>query len=348
MSFKNSPVSAGNENAYDGYFVTDNWRISKKLTANLGLRIDRTHPFTLASTKIQGMYGGSGFYPSVSLGLWTKPGPRVGIAYDIWGSGKTVAKASFGRYNWDYGDTGASVYNLDNQVTTTYKWTDLNHDNLYEPGEVNFATGFVSQSGTTDPIINRKLEEPYTNQILFSVEQHVTSTISARVLYVFWKTYDNFATINPLRPYYNEYNVPVSVVVPNPNGTVTAGDPTITIYDLNPAYKGATSPTTLLNPFIGSEPVNRPPGREDYANSWEATGVKEARRTAYRAFLPCDEEPSIHRSSGAEPQRSFVRARSDMDPELPVESELRCAARYSALRGGSGDERYPGTAPGQF
>ena len=105
----------------------------------------------------------------------------------------------------------------------------------------------------------------------------MTSTISARVLYVFWKTYDNFATINPLRPY-NEYNVPHQVVVPNPDGTVTAGDPTITIYDLNSNYKGSTDPMKLTNPFIGSEPVNRPPGREDYANSWEATVSKRQGR----------------------------------------------------------------------
>jgi hypothetical protein len=271
LNVSNRPVGQGTELAYDAGYVTDTWRISKRFTANLGLRIDRTNPYTLASTKIQGMYGGAGMYPSVSLGTWTKPAPRVGIAFDVTGDGKTVAKASYGRYNWDFGDTGAAVYNLNNQTVTTYKWHDLNHDDLYEPGEVNLSTtgpDYVSVTGSTNPIINRALEEPYTDQVSASLERELAPTVSVRALYVFWETLDNFATVNPLRPY-GAYDVPIVVEDPGPSGTGVGG-PTLTIYDLNPAYRGSTT--------VAQEPVNRPPGRNDYANSFEGTVTKHAGR----------------------------------------------------------------------
>jgi len=269
FNVSNRPVGQGTELAYDAGFVTDTWRVSKKLTANLGLRIDRTHPCTLSSVKLQGLYGTSGNYPSVSLGLWTTLAPRVGVAMDLWGNGKTVLKASYGRYSWDFGDSGAAVYNLNNQTVTTYRWHDLNHDNLYEPGEVNLSTtgpDYVSVTGSTNPVINKALKEPYTQQVSASLEQNLTPTMSMRVLYVFWKTLDNFATINPLRPY-SAYNVPIPVHDPGPSGTATSG-PALTIYDLNPAYAGSAT--------VAQEPVNRPAGRNDYANSFEGTISKRA------------------------------------------------------------------------
>ena len=45
--------------------------------------------------------------------------------YDISGNGKTVAKASYGRYNQQLGDSYSTFYNPNTLLTTTYLWHDL-------------------------------------------------------------------------------------------------------------------------------------------------------------------------------------------------------------------------------
>jgi hypothetical protein len=263
----NRPVNQGTELSYAALFGLDTWRVSNKLTANLGLRMDYSNPFTLPSFKQQGLYGGSGFYPKIDGGAWSKLAPRVGFVLDVFANGKTVVKGSYGRYNWDFGDSFAAVYNLNNQVVTSYRWHDLNNDKLYEPGEVNLSTtglDYISATGSTMPVINKTLKEPYTHQVSASLERQLTSDISVRGLYVFWKTMNSFATVNPLRPY-SAYDVPIQVRDPGPTGTATGGPP-LTIYDYDPAYRGSA--------FVAQEPVNRPSGREDYANSFEGTLTK--------------------------------------------------------------------------
>jgi hypothetical protein len=88
-----------------------------------------------------------------------------------------------------------------------------------------------------------------------------------RGLYVFWKTVNNYATVSPLRPY-SAYNIPTQVRDPGPDGVPGTSDdgPLVTIYDYDPAYRGSG--------FVAQEPVNRPAGREDYANSFEGTVTK--------------------------------------------------------------------------
>jgi hypothetical protein len=101
----------------------------------------------------------------------------------------------------------------------------------------------------------------------------LTSNVSVRGLYVFWEILDNFQNINPLRPP-SAYDIPISVRDPGPNGVAGNSDdgPLITIYDFNPAYRGSA--------FVALMPANRPAGRDDYANSLEATLVKRGGRVA--------------------------------------------------------------------
>jgi hypothetical protein len=89
---------------------------------------------------------------------------------------------------------------------------------------------------------------------------------------------DQFQTINPLRPF-NAYNIPINMRDPGPDGVVGGADdgPIITIYDYDPAYRGSA--------FVGQSPVNRPAGRDDYANSFEATLVRRGGTIAGQATM---------------------------------------------------------------
>ena len=84
------------------FFVQDSWRATPKLTVNLGVRYGYSAPWTEVNGKL------SNLAPNGSLLVVGEPGldrfyrpdrnnfaPRVGLAYDISGSGSTVIRAGF-------------------------------------------------------------------------------------------------------------------------------------------------------------------------------------------------------------------------------------------------------------
>jgi hypothetical protein len=81
-----------------GFFAQDQWRISR-LTVNYGVRLDMLN----ARVDPQDFVGGP-FTPAHSFeGVenapnWRDVDPRLGVAWDIFGDGKTAFKASVGRY----------------------------------------------------------------------------------------------------------------------------------------------------------------------------------------------------------------------------------------------------------
>lgn len=87
----------------NGFFAQDDWRVSRKLTLNLGLRWDvltnpvevngRQSNFNIATGAIDVASGGGD--PLVD-NHYNNFGPRIGFAYDILGNGRTVIRGGFG------------------------------------------------------------------------------------------------------------------------------------------------------------------------------------------------------------------------------------------------------------
>lgn len=102
-----------------GFYVQDTATIASRLTLSLGLRFDRSSAKLLPHTKeasgnpvslvnigeelIEPLYGVNPFDQNAvqewkDLMIWNSLSPRLGLSFDIYGSGRTVFKASYARY----------------------------------------------------------------------------------------------------------------------------------------------------------------------------------------------------------------------------------------------------------
>jgi carboxypeptidase family protein len=263
----NFPVTPLNKlNAYSLY-VTDSWRVGKRLTFNLGTRWDRNRAFLPEQTKAPGQFSTGGTFPAREVNSWNRPAPRAAFALDLTGKAKTVVKGTYGWYNYDMPENFAEAYNPNASAVTTYRWHDLNANSNYDPGEVNLdpnSQDFISVAGASNNIINQDLRQPHTHEMTGLLEHEVMPNTSARVLYVYKHIVNDYQDVNVLRPF-SFFTNPIVRVDPGPDGlTGTADDlGNVSVYDYPAAYRGSA--------FVGNMRTNRPSDREDSYNTLEFT-----------------------------------------------------------------------------
>src|SRR5581483_4766642 len=85
-----------------GMFVQDDFRAYKRVTFNLGLRYDVTFPISDSNNRLANYVPSKGIV-QVGYGIsepyrtnWSNVSPRAGVAWDVFGTGKTVVRSSFG------------------------------------------------------------------------------------------------------------------------------------------------------------------------------------------------------------------------------------------------------------
>ena len=114
----------------ESLFAQDQWTI-RKLTLNLGVRFDHFNAYTDARTVPAGPFTAARSVPeSRDLPNFKDITPRIGVAYDLFGNGKTAIKGSWGRYLMGLGGGDASNLSPSNSIiqNTTRPWTDTNGD----------------------------------------------------------------------------------------------------------------------------------------------------------------------------------------------------------------------------
>jgi hypothetical protein len=187
-------------------FAQDDWRLTHKLTLNLGLRWEVYAPFSGQndfSTFVP--FEQSTRFPNAPLGLLASGGngvpdgivktqykdfsPRVGFAYDVFGDGKTAVRGAYGIF---YAARAVSLttnpeqqpFILDNTITDT-----PNLVTPYTPSADPFPYTVNLQhpqffSGATLSSIPLSAGTPYVQEYNLTVEQQLSSAWALRVAYV--------------------------------------------------------------------------------------------------------------------------------------------------------------------
>ncbi|HEX4155505.1 MAG TPA: carboxypeptidase regulatory-like domain-containing protein [Acidobacteriaceae bacterium] len=282
VNLYNYPVTQTNSYNAEAIYAMDTWKI-KRLSATYGVRWDRYHNYYGPQHKPAGQFSAVGDYPGRSILVFNDLVPRVGVAWDIFGSGKTVVKATYGRF----GDTMQSAYagnfNPNGITTTTYKWSgpcvDTGFDNVsyLQPNtscDISTDTlatltpsspNFVSATGGINQVVNPNLKQPKIDNYTFRFEQQLIPNVALSAGFVrydvsYLSPYSGTAgnTIFPNRPY-SAYSVPVPLVDPGTGNTVA-------VYTYPSSYKGPQ--------FSQTEYVSAPGSRANHYTTFEVAITK--------------------------------------------------------------------------
>ncbi len=211
------PVTDVRQNRW-GFYVTDDWKVSRKLTLNLGVRYE----YNTAATDVQGLWRSG----ELRNNLWTfvppeirttypfyEPQktlfmPRIGMAYRA--NEKTVIRAGYGIFYNVHQLNNYTILNLNPPLSGSSTFTnDAANQGLTNPSNpYTFANPFgtVNPSiGTSANILNTDNFQPQVNQWSFDVQRQLPWAMALNVGYVGSKTthLDNTVELNSPDPAFN-------------------------------------------------------------------------------------------------------------------------------------------------
>jgi carboxypeptidase family protein len=142
-----------------GLYGQDQWR-RDRLTVNAGVRFDYLQNYNPAQAGPPTIFVPvAKSYPAQVATSWKDLSPRFGVAYDLFGDGKTALKASASRYVLRAGNGYALAINpLETNRVNARAWTDRN-DNFFPDGDPLNPLA----NGELGPSTNRDFANPHVN-----------------------------------------------------------------------------------------------------------------------------------------------------------------------------------------
>ncbi len=200
------------------FYVQDNIKASDRLTLNLGLRYDYGAPFRAGDdTEV------ANFDPATLAFVTEAPfyepdrnnvAPRIGVTYDLTGSGRTILGAGYGIYYLPFALQSFFTDTLFSNVQASVTLNQTTSPGLSFP--LPPLTGGVAPPPNVSAI-NPNRRDNYNHQFTLNVQQQLGADMSVQVSYVGNRTRNNMRTkpgnlIDPAlnaRPFpqYSQFNI---------------------------------------------------------------------------------------------------------------------------------------------
>lgn len=253
LATKNYPVDPSSRAVYLGAYIQDSWTIKRQVTLNLGLRYARDNGYLPEQCRVSSPAPLDTLHPAdcfsfVQFRKFNSLVPRIHLAYDVTGDGKTVVKGGWGRFaHMRYADE-VNMANSNVFLDSTFTWHDLNANRTFEAGEVDFdrngpdfiSTTVLGSDSIAFAVPNPDEKQPMSDEFMVSLERQLIANMALRVTGIYSRSFNNYRIQNNLRPY-DVFTIPISNPDPGSTGSMAA-----------PTIPAAPSPTTTTPPRIAA------------------------------------------------------------------------------------------------
>jgi Carboxypeptidase regulatory-like domain len=276
----NTPFPTSNNGLNSqAYFLTDTW-IMRRVAINLGIRGEIFDSFYPAQSKPTGQFSDifpAQSFPGQDILTWKDVVPRVGAAWDITGSGKTVLKGSFGLFGDTMGDVFAQTFNPNALRSNTYNWTGpcaataplapVQYQCDVTPAFLATLPTLkpTAQTGGTSQILNPNLKQDRIYEYAARADRQIVPDVALNVTYLHHAVYNMYGSAtNQSGPV-----LPTADVVGN--GIDVGHNYNIPVA-FTDSFNGVNTPVTVYTYAKGSgtntnEVVNNPSYRPDTYNT---------------------------------------------------------------------------------
>ena len=195
--FYNHPIHNRGDFLNLGFYAQDQWTLDR-VTLNLGVRLDTFDGWVPAQNTPATPYFDSIAFDKVEkVPDWADVSPRLGVAWDVFGTGKTAVKATAGRYAAAAGGGNPLPSNPAATIDRTAfrAWADFNGDGLPQGDPTNPLPNGELVSPTDSPTFGQSVRtqfqdsnvlvenRPYTWQYNVGIDQEVRDNVRVSVNY---------------------------------------------------------------------------------------------------------------------------------------------------------------------
>jgi hypothetical protein len=328
----NYPFASSINNLHSqALYFTDTFSL-KRLTINAGVRWERYHNYYPEQTKEAGQFATlfpAKTYPQQDVLTFVDTVPRLGAAWDVSGTGKTVVKGSWGMFGDTMGDLYANAFNPNATASQTYAWTGpcvptAYKNNTFTNTSCDVDQAFLaslpsrtalSATGGINSRINADLNQNKTYEASARLERELIPNVALSAGWVYHRVKSLYINTQINRPY--ELWVPATPATPFLDQN---GQP-VTVYTYPASLVGST--------FNLLQSVNVPSDRPNVYHSFEVAATKRYSKkwtgstsfwaTKNHVWLPANSTTS----SAALPQ-------SPNDDRFPLNDQWDWEARANA------------------
>ena len=207
-----APTELGWRALFGAGFIEDTWKATPRLELRGGFRFESSNGWNEAHSRASNYGFANGVIntnPTIGSSALADnrakfmPEPRIGVAYDLFGNGKTALRANFGVHR---ALLDALDYRLDQTApfNTTLSFSNTTVDKL-----ASLASGTTTGSGQISPSnVQQDIATPTVLAWTFKVEQQIAPATSLTIGYVGSHGYNQILS--------EDQNTPATVVCPAP------------------------------------------------------------------------------------------------------------------------------------